>query len=174
MTGVVDLIRDSGAIKQGTFTLSDGSLTEYYVDKYVFETKPDVLAAVTAELASRIDPDSVDLVAGPALGAVPLVTALSLELGIDAVFVRKSEGLRGTQARLEGAVDKGMRAVVVEDVTMTGATAVESAQVVEGSGAVVEKILTVVDRGEGAADRIADAGYEFEAVVRIGEDFDAP
>ncbi|MFB6160714.1 MAG: orotate phosphoribosyltransferase [Haloferacaceae archaeon] len=172
MGEIADLIKASGAVKRGTFTLSDGSLRDYYVDKYVFETDPEVLAAVTDELVAHIDPDAVDLVAGPALGAVPLVTAVSLDLGVDSVFVRKGEGLQGTQARVEGAVDKGMRTVVVEDVTMTGATAVESAQVLEASGAVVEEILAVVDRNEGAADRVEAAGYDFTPLVSVGQDMD--
>jgi len=170
MTEIAELIEGTGAIKRGQFTLSDGSLRDYYIDKYVFETRPDVLAAVTEELAARIDADGVDVIAGPALGAVPLVTALSLESGVDSVFVRKGAGLEGTQARIEGDVDKGMRAVVVEDVTMTGATAVESARVVEGTGAAVDRIVAVVDRNEGAVDALREAGYEFDAVVRVGED----
>lgn len=169
MTDIADRIERSGAIKRGSFQLSDDTMSDYYVDKYVFETRPELLAAITDCLADRVDGE-YDLVAGPSLGAVPLVTALSLELGIDAVFIRKGSGLRGTQARIEGDVSKGMRAIVVEDVTMTGGTAVESAQILEESGATVERIISVVDRNEGAAELIADAGYEFEPVVTIGED----
>jgi orotate phosphoribosyltransferase len=170
MTDIATRIEGSGAIKRGTFRLSDSTMTDYYIDKYVFETKPALLSAVTEALAEQVDPERIDLIAGPALGAVPLVTALSLRLGVDAVFVRKGEGLRGTQARIEGSVEKGMRAVVVEDVTMTGATAVESARVVEGGGAVVERVLSVVDRNEGAADAIAEAGYDFHPLVTMDED----
>lgn len=169
MTDIADRIEKSGAIKRGSFQLSDDTLSDYYVDKYVFETRPDLLAAITDCLAERVD-EEYDLIAGPSLGAVPLVTALSLELGIDSVFIRKGSGLRGTQARIEGDVSKGMRAIVVEDVTMTGGTAVESAQILEESGATVERIISVVDRNEGAAEMISEAGYEFEPVVTIGED----
>ena len=170
MSDIATRIEESGAIKRGTFRLSDSTMTDYYIDKYVFETKPALLSAVTDALVERIDAETTDLVAGPALGAVPLVTAVSLSLGLDAVFVRKSEGLRGTQARIEGTVEKGMRAVVVEDVTMTGATAIESARVVEGGGATVECVLSVVDRNEGAADAVREAGYQFHPLVTMDED----
>jgi orotate phosphoribosyltransferase len=169
MRDIAERIEDSGAIKRGSFQLSDDAMSDYYVDKYVFETRPDLLASITDALADSVD-DGYDLIAGPSLGAVPLVTALSLELGVDSVFIRKGSGLRGTQARIEGDVRKGMRALVVEDVTMTGGTAVESARILEESGAAVERIVSVVDRNEGAADLIAEAGYAFEPVVTVGED----
>jgi orotate phosphoribosyltransferase len=170
MSDIARQIKESGAIKHGEFQLSDGILTDYYIDKYVFETEPTLLRAVTDALAATIDPDSTDVIAGPALGAVPLITALSLELDIAAVIVRKSEGLEGTQARIEGNIEKGMRAVIVEDVTMTGKTVLESARVIEGAGGVVDRIVAVVDRNEGAADTIRDAGYEFQSVIQIDED----
>lgn len=170
MVDIAKRIEESGAIKRGTFHLSDDSMTDYYIDKYVFETQPGLLAVIRDALVEHIDVEAYDVLAGPALGAVPLVTAVSLETGIDAVFVRKSTGLRGTQARIEGSVDKGMRAVVIEDVTMTGETAVESARVLESAGAVVDTILTVVDRNEGAEDTVRDADYDFVPVVRMNDD----
>lgn len=170
MNEIAKRIEESGAVKHGTFQLSDDTLTDYYIDKYVFETKPALLKAVRDALVERIDTDTYDMLAGPALGAVPLVTAVSLETGIDSVFIRKGRGLRGTQARIEGSVDKGMQAVVIEDVTMTGETAVESAQVLESAGAVVDTIISVVDRNEGADETIREVGYDFEPVVRMNED----
>jgi len=170
MSEIADRIEETGAIKRGRFTLSDGSLTDYYIDKYVFETRPDVLAAVTTELAARVDTDAIDTIVGPALGAVPLVTALSLELGVESAFVRKGDQLRGTQARIEGEIGKGQRVLVVEDVTTTGKTALETARIVEESGGLVDRILTVVDRNEGAETNVRDAGYAFEALLTVGED----
>ena len=170
MTDIATRIEQSGAIKHGSFQLTDGMLTDYYIDKYVFETKPALLEAVTDALAEHIDPEAVDLVAGPALGAVPLVTALSLKLGVESVFVRKDEGLQGTQARIEGHVEKGMHAIIIEDVTMTGGTAVESARVIEGGGAIIDGVLSVVDRSEGAAGAIESAGYDFHPIIQMGKD----
>lgn len=172
MDDVATLLHDSGAVKYGTFTLSDGSLTDYYVDKYVFETEPDVLDAIADALAARIDPETVDVVAGPALGAVPLVTAVSLRTGIPGAYIRQGETHRGTQARIEGKIGKGQRVAVVEDVTATGGTIIDSAEVVEESGGVVERLLVVVDRDEGAADAVSEAGYELEYLARVGQDIE--
>lgn len=172
MTDIATLIEECGAIKQGKFKLSDGSLTDYYIDKYVFETRPAVLAPIVEELVLALDPDQLDLVVGPALGAVPLVTAVSLETGLDAAFVRMGDKHLGTQARIEGEIDKGQRVAVIEDVSTTGSTLLDTAELVEEVGAHVEHLLVVVDRNEGAHGRLRDAGFELDYLVRVGEDLD--
>lgn len=170
MSEIARLIDECGAIKQGKFKLSDGSLTDYYIDKYVFETRPDVLNAVADELASMIGDDEFDVVAGPTLGTVPLVTAVSLKTGLNAAFIRMGEKHKGTQARIEGAISKGNQVAVIEDVTTTGSTLLETAKVVESVGGLAEKLFVVVDRNEGAEERLLDEGYDFEYLVRVGED----
>jgi len=97
MSEIADRIKAAGAIKKGKFKLSNGSLTDYYIDKYVFETQPDVLEAITTQIAAQIDTDEVDVIAGPELGAVPLVTAVSLRTGIPCAFIRKGQKHYGTQ-----------------------------------------------------------------------------
>jgi orotate phosphoribosyltransferase len=170
MTELVDLVEQTGAVRRGKFKLSDGALTDYYVDKYEFETDPEVLSVVADHLAQHIDTDAIDVVAGPAMGAVPLVTAVSLATGVDAAFVRGGEQHTGAMARVEGNVDLGDRVVVLEDVTNTGRTVLETANLLEELGASVELVVTVVDRNEGAAERISDAGFEFVSLLRVGED----
>jgi orotate phosphoribosyltransferase len=170
VTSITTLIEESGAIKRGNFALSDGSLIDYYVDKYVFETDPDVLNEITSALATELADKEVDLLAGPALGAVPLVTAVSLETRVPAVFVRSGVKHRGTQTRIEGEVNKGQRVVLVDDVSMTGETILQTARIVEDAGGIVDCIVVVVDRDEGAAGKITEAGYDFQYLARVGED----
>lgn len=171
MTDIARLIEDSGAIKRGKFKLSNGSLTDYYIDKYVFETNPDVLASITDEVAQMLGDDEIDVIVGPELGAIPLVTAASLETGIDAAYIRKGKKHYGTQARVEGDIDKGNRVAIVEDVSTTGGTILETAEMVEEVGGVPERLIVVVDRNEGAAANVEEEGYELEYLVQVGEDF---
>jgi orotate phosphoribosyltransferase len=171
MSDIADRIRAAGAIKKGKFKLSDGSLTDYYIDKYVFETQPELLAEIAGRIAERIDPEEIDVVAGPELGAVPLVTAVSLQTGIPSAYIRKGQKHHGTQARVEGSIGKGDRVVVVEDVTTTGNTIIETAELVEEVGGVPEHLVVVVDRDDGAVDNVAEAGHELDYLARVGEDF---
>jgi len=172
MCDIERLIRDSGAIKQGQFSLSNGELTEYYVDKYVFETDPELLSKIASEIGHTLSAKEVDVVAGPSLGAVPLVTAVSLKTGIDAAYVRKGETHCGTQARIEGTIRKGQRVVIVEDVSATGQTIVETARLIEELGGVTERVVVVVDRNEGAISMVCDEGYELESLFQLPDGFE--
>jgi len=169
MTGIAELIEESGAIKRGEFELSDGSLTDYYIDKYSFETTPELLSSVTDALTANISVDDTDLIAGPALGAVPLVTAVSLQTGIPAAYVRTNDN---TQTRVEGSIREGQRVTILEDVTTTGGTILDSAEVIEEMGGTVEQLLAVVDRNEGAVSNVKSAGYELEYLVQVDRDFE--
>ena len=170
MVSIATLIDESGAIRRGNFALSDGSLIDYYVDKYVFETDPDVLDKIASIVADELTEKEFDLLAGPALGAVPLVTAISLEMRAPSVFVRSGVDHRGTQARIEGEIHKGQRIVLVDDVSMTGDTVLETARIMENAGGTIDCIVVVVDRNEGAVDRVTEAGYDFSYLTQVGED----
>lgn len=172
MSEIADRIKAAGAIKKGKFKLSNGSLTDYYVDKYVFETQPDVLSKVADEIADRIDPDEVDVIAGPELGAVPLVTAVSLRTGIPCAYIRKGQKHYGTQARIEGEIEKGQRVAIVEDVTTTGNTIIDTTELIEEVGGIPTRLIVVVDRNEGAEANVEEAGHELEYLVQVGEELD--
>lgn len=170
MADIAALIEESGAVKWGKFKLSNGSLTDYYIDKYAFETDPSILSVISSEIADMLAENEIDLVAGPELGAIPLVTAVSLETGIPAVYIRKGETHHGTQARVEGNIEKGQRVAVIEDVTTTGNTILETASLIEELGGLIERLIVVVDRNEGAEGNVTGNGYTLEYLVQVGED----
>lgn len=172
MADVATLIEDCGALKRGKFKLSDGSLTDYYIDKYAFETNPALLRQIADRLADRLDDIHVDVVVGPELGAVPLVTAVSLQTDIPAAFIRRKEDHFGTRARIEGEVTDDSHVVVLEDVTTTGQTIIDAATVVEGVGATVVQLLSVVDRDATAVANARKAGYHLEYLVQIGDNLE--
>ena len=90
MSTISNLIKTSGAIKYGTFKLASGVESSYYIDKYLFETQPEVLGPIADKIAEMLSTSKIDVIAGPELGAVPLVTAVSLRTGIPAAFIRKN------------------------------------------------------------------------------------
>ncbi len=174
MSDIANIIEECGAIRRGQFELSNGSLIDYYVDKYAFETNPEVLERIAGAISSRLKGSDTELLAGPALGAVPLVTTVSLQLGLPASYIRLGETRDGTQARIEGSVTKGQRVAIIEDVTMTGSTITETASIIEDAGGIVTRLITVVDRDEGAEATVEGAGYELEYLVQVGDELDVP
>lgn len=148
---------------RGDFVLSSGMRSSYYFDKYLFETKPGILRRVASFLAERL-PAGTERVAAPELGAVALGTAVSLETGVPFVIVKKQAKEHATQRHIEGELFPGERVVVVEDVLTTGAAALRAATQVKAIGAIVLKVVAVIDRGQGAIQRLAASGFESEAL----------
>ncbi|MEU0386897.1 orotate phosphoribosyltransferase [Streptomyces chartreusis] len=156
------------ALLCGDFVLSSGEPSNYYFDKYLFETRPELLAHIADFLAERV-PENVDVLAGPELGGVALATALSLRTGLPFVIVRKQSKDYATGRIIEGRLEKQDRVLVVEDVVSTGAESIRSARRIAEFGATVVGVLAVLDREQGGAENVRGAGFAFDAVYRRGE-----
>jgi orotate phosphoribosyltransferase len=153
------------AYLRGKFVLRSGRTSNYYFDKYLFETKPSILRRIASFLA-EMTPGNVDRIAGPELGAVPLVTAISLELGTPFVIVKKGQKGYATGKRIEGEIYPGERVLLVEDVLTTGGAAIESAEALRDQGVTVADVLCVVDREEGAAQNLEADGLLLHPLFR--------
>ncbi len=163
---LVAALREADAVRYGEFELSHGGTSEYYVDKYRFGTEPAPLSLVAKAFAERVDDGRL---AGVAVGAVPLVVATALETGTPYLIARKATKEYGTGNRIEGDLTEGERVVVLEDVATTGQSALDAVEALRGAGAVVERVLVVVDREEGARDLLADNDVELEALVTASD-----
>lgn len=159
---LIQRIRDT-ALLHGDFTLRSGRKSRYYLDKYLFETQPDILSALGQMLARYVD-DSIDRLAGAELGGIPLVTAVSLATGKPMVLVRNQKKTYGTGRQIEGKLEKDDRILIVEDVVTTGGQLLEAADVLKQAGAQVAKIIAVIDREEGARQNVEQAGYSFDSL----------
>ena len=153
------------ALLHGDFTLRSGRKSKYYMDKYLFETQPDILAALGAMFAEQVKASGkVDRLAGAELGGIPLVTAASMATGLPSVLIRNQKKDYGTAKQLEGKMEKGERILIVEDVATTGGQVLEAAKVIQEAGCEVVKIVAVIDRQEGARENIEGAGFKFDAL----------
>ncbi|MFT4945092.1 MAG: orotate phosphoribosyltransferase [Halovenus sp.] len=160
------LLRAADAVRYGEFELAHGGTSDYYVDKYVFETDPTCLSAIADAFTDRLGGERL---AGVALGAVPLAAATSVAAERPYLIVRKATKSHGTGNRIEGSVTTGERVVVVEDITTTGQSALDAVTALREAGATVERVLVVVDREEGARDLLADHGVDLEALVTAAD-----
>ena len=163
---LIDALRDADAVQYGEFELSHGGTSDYYVDKYLFETDTDCLELIAAAFADKIDEAKL---AGVALGAVPLVAVTAVETGRPYVIARKQAKEYGTGNRIEGRLESGEEVVVLEDIATTGTSAIEAAEALREAGAVVDRVLVVVDREEGATEALAEHGLELEALVTASD-----
>jgi len=163
------------AYLEGDFVLRSGRRSRFYLDKYRFATRPDLLRDIGAALAARIaevDPAAVRI-AAPEVGAIALAAAASLASGLPFVIVRKAAKEYGTAKRLEGVYAAGERVCVVEDVVTSGGAALDSVHALRESGMTCDTVICVVDRGEGGAEAMAEAGVRMfslldRTILRLG------
>lgn len=154
------------ALLRGTFTLRSGRTSHYYLDKYLFSTQPDILAALGQMFAEKI-PQGVTRLAGAELGGIPLVSATAIASGLPCVFIRNQKKDYGTSKLVEGTLEASDRVVILEDVATTGGQVLEAANVISESGAEVVKIIATIDRMEGARENVEAAGYVFDALFTV-------
>jgi len=158
-------IRDA-ALLEGDFVLSSGERSNFYVDKYLFSTTPDLLRDVAEALAAQL-PEGVERLAGVELGAVPLAVATALVTGLPYVIVRKSAKEHGSSAgrSIEGELEGGERVALIEDVVTTGTQAVRAAGSLREVGVEVVRIVAVLDRREKSGAELG--GFPFRALLRM-------
>ncbi len=161
-----EMLEDCGAIKYGEFTLTSGKKSDYYVDIKLASTKPDILKEIASQMCDYVDGDKI---AGMELGAVPIASAVSLEADLPFLMVRKEKKGHGTAGRIEGNYEEGDKVTVVEDVTTTGGSAVETVEVLRDVGVEVEKVLVVVDRKEGAEKRLKEVDVDLVPLITADE-----
>jgi orotate phosphoribosyltransferase len=159
------------AVLEGDFVLRSGKRSSWYVDKYRFETEPDLLRGLgerLAEAVGTLEPEAVRL-AGPALGAVALAASASLTSGLPFIIVRGETKEYGTAKRIEGAFEPGELVCLLEDVVTTGGALARAVAALRDEGLVVRTAVCVVDREEGGSDALARLGVRLRALFRADE-----
>jgi orotate phosphoribosyltransferase len=156
------------AYLEGDFLLRSGRRSNYYFDKYRFETQPDILKQLGKLFAGHVTPQTTRI-AGAELGGVSLAAAASMESGVPFVIVRNARKEYGTGNAFEGVIDAGDRVLIVEDIATTGGQVLEAAKQIVQLGAKVVAIVAVIDRLEGARENIESAGFRFESLMTTAD-----
>ncbi len=152
----------------GEFRLRSGLTSNFYWDKYRFESDPDLLDGVARELVELL-PEQRDKVAGLELGGVPLAAAVSLRTRVPSLFVRKQAKSYGTCNLVEGGYEPGEVTVVIEDVITTAGQVCTSVGQMRGLGLVVDDVLCVIDRQQGGREKLAAIGCTLRSVFTLEE-----
>jgi orotate phosphoribosyltransferase len=159
------------AYLEGDFMLRSGKRSSYYLDKYRFATRPDLLAALgerIAQAVAELEPEATRL-AAPELGAVALAAAGSLASGLPFLIVRKAAKEYGTTKRLEGVYDEGECVCLVEDVVTSGGALIESVEALREAGLLVRTAVCVVDREEGGVEALAGRSVRLQPIFRASD-----
>ncbi|MDN7023480.1 orotate phosphoribosyltransferase [Methanoculleus sp. FWC-SCC1] len=168
VNAIAQMLIDSGAIEFGDFVLASGARSRYYVDIKTATTNPVILGAIGKAIAET---QEFEVVAGVAVGAVPVAVAVSLASGKPFAVIRKEEKEHGKSGAIIGNV-RDKTVLLVEDVTTSGGSALYGVETLRSAGARIDTVVTVVDREAGAFETFASHGVTLSALVRISEVLD--
>ncbi len=153
------------AYLEGDFILRSGRRSRFYLDKYLFETDPEILVEMGRRMSAFAD--DADVIAGAELGAVALAAATSLACGKPFAIVRKAQKDYATGKLIEGAPVAGKKVLLVEDIGTTAGAALAAAKTLTDADAEITRMVFAIDRMEGARENVEAAGYEFKSILTI-------
>ena len=157
------------AVRRGDFTLASGQKSNYYINGKLLSLDSEGLALMAEFFLMEIEGENIQAVGGMTLGADPIVGAIltladSKGLKLDGFIVRKEPKGHGTRSQVEGPVKEGARVAIIEDVSTTGGSSKKAIDALKPLGCEIVKVITLVDRQQGAKENFAEWGYKFKSI----------
>ena len=165
---LIAIIRRQSLLRDQDFLLVSGRSSNFFFDMKKTMFDPEGAWLVGELLFDAIRAEDVDYIGGLETGAIPIIAALCVrswpERPIRGFFVRKQVKGHGTDQRIDGHLEGGSKVILFEDVTTTGGSAMQAVTQARQLGCTIVKVISLVDRLEGAEDNFRAAGIKFEAL----------
>lgn len=168
---ILDLAKELGALAFGEFVLTSGQTSAYYFDGRLLTLSPTGADLAARALLPAVREAGAEAVGGPAVGAVPLVTAIAVRSGQDGgrpvpgFFVRKEAKEHGMGKAIEGPLPPGSRVAIVDDACSTAGSLYMAIEAAEAAGHEVALAACILDRAQGGSARLRSEGYRFLALL---------
>ena len=169
-SAILEIAQRLGALQLGEYKLTSGRTSSYYFDGRLLTLDPEGSHCVAEAMMPMLLECRADAVAGPAVAAVPMTTAVALVSYIQgrpirALIVRDQAKKHGTGKIIEGSLCPGDRVVVMDDTCSTGGSLLHAIAAVEDAGCSVVKVACILDRRNGGSDEIRARGFDFFALL---------
>jgi orotate phosphoribosyltransferase len=167
------ILNKIGALQFGTFKLTSGKISPYYIDLRIVPSFPDVLQKVcnfyTNFIRDDIGMNAFNRVAGIPVAGIPFASIIAHSLKKPFIYIRKGIRLHGRQRRIEGILSPGDRVLLIDDLITTGLSLRKAAKAIMAEGGVVTDAVVLLDREEGGREKLMKNGIKLHALLKISE-----
>lgn len=166
-------LHESGAVKFGSFKLSSGKESAYYVDLRLVPSFPHqfrkMIKRLQDDISEKVGLDSFDYIASVPTSGLVIASALAIETVKSLAYVRQKPKEYGTSSLIEGRMPKGSKVLLVDDVGTTGQSIIKAVKALKEAGMSVTDAFVVINRLEGATESLAAEGVRLYEVTDVME-----
>ncbi len=160
---VAELMFRAGMIRVGRFRLTSGIESPYYIDLRKLYSYPSLAREIAETMIARINVYRFEALVGIATAGIALASYVAALSGLPMGYVRSERKEHGTMSVVEGAVE-GLRVLILDDVATTGGSIERAYRALREAGAKPVAAAVVVDRCQGARERLESLGLEFASL----------
>jgi orotate phosphoribosyltransferase len=170
---ICKILKNIGALQFGTFKLTSGKISPYYIDLRVVPSFPDAFQKVstlyTSFVKEKIGVEKFHRVAGIPVAGIPFASIIAYNLKKPFLYIRKGMRLHGRQRRVEGVLTPGDHVLLVDDLVTTGSSLTRAVRAVAAEGGLVTDAVVLLDREEGGGERLQKSGIRLHSLLKISE-----
>jgi len=170
---VCKILNKIGAIQFGTFKLTSGKISPYYIDLRIVPSFPDAFQKVCdfyiGFISEVLGLKNFERIAGIPVAGIPFASLVAYNVKKPLIYIRKGERLHGRQRRIEGILAPGDRILLVDDLVTTGLSLQKAAKAINAEGGRTTDALVLIDREEGGKTRLGKSGIALHALLKIDD-----
>jgi len=167
------ILNKIGALKFGTFKLTSGKISPYYIDLRIVPSFPDVFRKVCNFyidlIKKEIGTENFERVAGIPVAGIPFAALIAYQLEKPLLYVRKGLRLHGRQRKIEGILTPGDKVLLIDDLITTGLSLKRAAKAITAEGGVVTDAVVLLDREEKGKEKLENTGIKVHTLLNISE-----